>query len=185
MNQFMAITAKFRSTLPLVKTWIEDLLDVNENNGVSIAKLNFPTIRQIFPPDLLEKSSVVYVKGKVPFPPLSSMGLSELAGMEQMSMGGITYKDTIFINQLHKTESLHFHELVHVIQWERLGIENFLLAYGIGLLQFGYDNSPLEQMAYSLQLTFDTRNVPSNIIDLIQNQTDAIWKEAKQTIGEN
>ena len=35
------------------------------------------------------------------------------------------------------TESLCCHELVHVVQWDRLGVDRFLLAYGIGLVQSG------------------------------------------------
>jgi hypothetical protein len=72
-----------------------------------------------------------------------------------------------------------------VVQWERLGIDNFLLAYGIGLLQFGYEKSPLEEMAYTLQRSFDTGNVPSNIIGLIQNQADAIWNQVSKIIGQD
>ncbi len=53
-------------------------------------------------------------------------------------MAGITYKDTYFINHLHQTESLHFHELVHVVQWDWLWVDDFLLAYGAGLMQFSY-----------------------------------------------
>ena len=110
--------------------------------------------------------------GKVPFPPLSRMGLPELEQMENMSMDGITYVDTFFINHLRQTESLHFHELVHVVQWERLGVDNFLLAYGVGLMQSGdlyqtfedvYLNSPLEQMAYSLQAGFESVGINNQI----------------------
>jgi len=34
-----------------------------------------------------------------------------------------------------------------VVQWSRLGTDNFLLAYGLGLFSFKYAQSPLEQMA--------------------------------------
>jgi len=65
--------------------------------------------------------------------------------------------------------------LVHVIQWERLGVDDFLLAYGAGLMQFGYRDSPLEKMAYSLQYGFDRGVLPENTIELVQQGTDAIW----------
>ena len=123
------------------------------------------------------------VADKVPFPPLSHIGLHELSGMEQMPLTGITYKDTFFINQNHRTESLHFHELTHVVQWERLGIDNFLLAYGVGLMQFGYEKSPLEQMAYTLQRNFEIGTIPNGIIDLIHQQTDDIWSQVKPLVS--
>ena len=137
----------------------------------------------MFTLDLLSKAKVVVVTGKVPFPPLSRMGLPELAQMENMAMDGITYVDTFFVNHLHQTESLHFHELVHVVQWERLGVDNFLLAYGIGLMQFGYQNSPLEQMAYSLQDGFDRGTLDVGVIELIRQGTDAIWSGVASLIS--
>lgn len=98
-------------------------------------------------------------------------------------MAGITYKDTFFINQAYSTESLHFHELIHVVQWERLGVDNFLLAYGVGLMHFGYKNSPLEQMAYLLQGRFDNGELPPLITNLIQQQTDIIWNQVTQLLS--
>ena len=129
----------------------------------------------VLPSDLLARAKVVVVNGKVPFPPLSSMGLPEFSQMENMQMAGITYKDTFFVSHLYQTESLHFHELVHVVQWERLGVDNFLLAYGAGLMQFGYRDSPLEKMAYSLQDRFDYGTLSGDTVEIIQQQTDAIW----------
>jgi hypothetical protein len=37
------------------------------------------------------------------------------------------------------SQGLHFHELVHVIQLARRGVERFLQTYGIGFAQFGYE----------------------------------------------
>ena len=73
-----------------------------------------------------------------------------------MDAGGITYLNTYFVraDQSH-AESLHFHELVHVIQWRLLGPENFLALYADGLERFGYRESPLEVMAYEFQDRFE------------------------------
>ncbi len=51
-------------------------------------------------------------------------------------------------------EALHFHELIHVIQWRLLGPERFLVDYANGLDEFGYENSPLEKMAYDAEGSF-------------------------------
>ena len=120
------------------------LLEGHKNQATSIISLSFPRLQKIFPLDLLQKAKVVVLKGKLPFPPLSRMGLPEFSQMENMSMASITYKDTFFINNADRSESLHFHELIHVVQWERLGVDDFLLAYGVGLMQFGYENSPVD-----------------------------------------
>ena len=174
MNQ-LDLIRKFESTLPAVREWIEKTLEENRPNAVSVTSLSFPRLSMVLPLDLLARAQVVVVTGKVPFPPLSRMGLPEFAQMENMPAAGITYKDTFFLNHLDQTESLHFHELVHVIQWERLGVDNFLLAYGVGLMQFGYHDSPLEKIAYSLQTEFDQEILPANTVGIIQEGTDAIW----------
>ncbi len=166
---------RFRSTLPAVREWIEKNLEENKPNAVPVISLSFPRLSEVFPRDLLTRAQVVVVTGKVPFPPLNQMGLPEFKQMENMPMAGITFKDTFFVNHLHQTESLHFHELVHIIQWERLGVDNFLLAYAAGLMQFGYRDSPIEKMAYSLQSAFDLGRLPPNPIEIVHQQTDIIW----------
>ena len=174
MNE-LDLIRKFRYILPAVVKWIDVTLEDNKSNTLSVAGLSFPRLGKVLPLDLLGRAKVVVVTGRVPFPPLSRMGLPEFKQMENMQMAGITYKDTFFVSHLHQTESLHFHELIHVVQWERLGVDNFLLAYGAGLMQFGYRDSPLEKMAYSLQTAFDRGVLPANTIQLIQQGTDAIW----------
>ena len=169
------LISNFQSTLPLVRKWIDDMLDGHKDQATPIVNFGFPRLEQVFPSELLEKAKVVVMSGKVPFPPLSRMGLAELSQMENMPMAGITYKDTFFVNHAHQSESLHFHELVHVVQWERLGVDNFLLAYGIGLMQSGYRDSPLEKMAYFLEERFNGRKLPNGIADFIGEKTDDIW----------
>jgi hypothetical protein len=157
--------------------WIDVTLEDCRDNAISVATLPFARLARVLPFDLLERAKVVVTTGKLPFPPLTQMGLSEFRQMEEMQMAGITYKDTFFVSHLHQTEGLHFHELVHVVQWERLGVNDFLLAYGAGLMQFGYRDSPLEKMAYSLQAAFDRGALPPNTIEVIRQSTDAIWNE--------
>ncbi len=74
MNPYAKIINKFHSALPVIRNWIEDLLESNKENTTSVINLNFPRINQIFPNDLLEKAKVVTVADKVPFPPLSHIG---------------------------------------------------------------------------------------------------------------
>ena len=176
MNQHDLIQ-KFQTALPAMRKWIEQTLKENKPNGVSVSSLSFSRLSTVFPPDLLDRAKAVVVTGRVPFPPLSRMGLPEFKQMENMPAAGITYKDTYFLTHFDQSESLHFHELVHVIQWERLGVDNFLLAYGAGLVQFGYEDSPLEKTAYSLQTEFDRGFLTMNTVEIIRKRTDAVWNE--------
>jgi hypothetical protein len=68
------------------------------------------------------------------------LGLPEVAALQQQNFGGITFNNTYFVSNAEATsEGLDFHELVHVIQWARRDVERFLLTYGIGFAQFGYE----------------------------------------------
>jgi hypothetical protein len=69
--------------------------------------------------------------------------------------------DTIFVKRTRANEEeLHFHELIHVLQWHLLGPERFLALYADGLERFGYHNSPLEMMAYLAQQKFGRSKQP-------------------------
>ncbi len=176
MNRQHHVLARFHQVLPAVREWIDSILEEHKHEIVVVSSLGFRGLPQHFPQQLLDRAKVISVPS-VPFPPLMKLGLPELSHMERMPLGGITYKDTFFVQESQRSESLHFHELVHVVQWERLGVDNFLLAYGVGLLQFEYEDSPLERMAYVLQQSFERGAVPPNLVGLIHNQTDGIWRQ--------
>ena len=85
------------------------------------------------------------------------MGLKRFAEFERGDFDGITYLDTVFLKPDHsKNEAIHFHELIHVIQWRLLGPDRFLYSYANGLERFGYRQSPLEVMAYDAEMMFAT-----------------------------
>ena len=170
---------RLRTALPGVLRWIEELLAEHAKQARAVSTLGFTRLPACFPKTLLERAKVVTVP-EVPFPPLDRLGLPELAQFQRMPLSGITFKDTFFLKQGQASESLHFHELVHVVQWERLGADDFLLAYGTGLIQFGYEKSPLEQMAHSLQQSFDSGRPPEDLVNMIEKHADAICSEVVQ-----
>jgi hypothetical protein len=167
---------RFHTALPRVREWIDEFLTGHSGQTRVVSTLGFAKLARYFPLDLLESAKVGIVP-QVPFPPVEEFGLPEFAPMQQMSFAGITFKDTFFLREDQTSESLHFHELVHVVQWARLGVDNFLLAYGIGLHQFGYEQSPLEKMAYALQRDFDNGRLPQELVGLIEARTDDIWAQ--------
>ncbi len=175
------IIRRFHAALPSIRQWIDEFLNDHAEQACSVGTLGFARLSTCFPNELLERAKVVAVPN-VPFPPVDRFDLPELAPVQQMSFAGITFKDTFFLEHGQASESLHFHELVHVVQWARLGVDNFLLAYGIGLIQFGYEQSPLEQMAYSLQQRFDSGSPPDEIVSVIEGRTDAIWTQVARVL---
>jgi hypothetical protein len=170
------IIRRFRIALPQVRGWIDQFLAAHAGRARAVSTLGLTQLAACFPQELLERAKVVSVEC-VPFPPVDQFGLPELAPMQQMSFDGITFKDTFFLQQGRASEALHFHELVHVAQWSRLGVDNFLLAYGLGLFSFGYVQSPLEQMAYRLQRDFQLGTLPQGLVRVIEQATDAIWNQ--------
>jgi hypothetical protein len=105
-------------------------------------------------------SAKVVLVDQLPIPPLSSWGLTRFADFEHGNFGGITYLNTFFIKQDDvSNEAIHFHELIHVIQWRILGPEQFLRLYSDGLERIGYRDSPLEKMAYDAEAAFTANEI--------------------------
>ena len=145
---------EFHTAYPKLQAWIQKTLKFYENNAKPVASMHFVRLPLYFDPSLLETAKFVAID-RLPMPPLSEMGLSRFAVFEQGDFSGITYLNRYFIKQTVVTEeAIHFHELIHVIQWRLLGPEDFLAAYANGLDEFGYENSPLEKMAYNAEAAF-------------------------------
>ncbi len=149
--------------LPKVQAWIDSYINANSHLAIPVADLNFQRLPKYFSTERLRNSKAVNVDN-IQMPPLSLMGFTNFSDYENMKFIGITYKDTFFLApEAHNCESTHFHEMVHIIQWDTLGPERFLFVYAIYLIYSDYNNSPLERMAYELQEMF---NKGSHILEL-------------------
>jgi hypothetical protein len=145
---------EFRIAYPKVQAWIQKTLAANEKDAQPVTSMHFVRLPLYFSPSLLETAKFIAID-RLPLPPLSAMGLGRFAAFEQGDFNAITYLDRYFIKQtMVNEEAIHFHELIHVIQWRLLGPEGFLRAYANGLDEFGYENSPLEKMAYDAEAAF-------------------------------
>ncbi|MGB8014923.1 MAG: hypothetical protein WCF80_03410 [Pseudolabrys sp.] len=69
-------------------------------------------------------------------------------------------------------EKMHFHELVHVIQWRMLGPDRFLFLYANGLECFGYRQSPLEAMAYDAEAAFASSTDIFNVEKMVAGKLE-------------
>ncbi len=115
-----------------------------------------------FAAETLERARVTEVDG-IGDPPfyadLLRQGLTNLIVFRNML--GITFDDTILIARNkkpagHAYDVLLFHELVHVAQYQRLGIDRFLHHYVTSWYASGlrYEGIQLEQQAYALDGEF-------------------------------
>lgn len=172
---------RFYTALPALRAWVDRLLEVHAARVRAVHSLGFARLAAAFPPELLKRAKMAALD-PVPFPPLDALGLPEFASFQRMPAEGITFRDTFFVRPGGESESLCFHELVHVVQWSTLGEERFLLAYGLGLLSHGYRASPLERMAYDLQRDFDAGSLPPGLVNLIEQRTHTIWAQAEPVV---
>jgi len=160
--------------LPLIQKWIDTTLASHEANARSVQQLGFARLPQYFSKIFLNNAKCVSISS-VPVPPLSAIGLIGFSDFEKDQYDGITYKDTYFLNSTRmKDESLHFHELVHVIQWQHLGVEKFLTAYALELRQFDYQGNRLEIMAYKHQANFEKNKRPYDVEESVKKELDAL-----------
>lgn len=160
--------------LPTMLDWIQQTLDAHAGEKRPVASLSFTRLPRYFSERLLNAASVVLTDA-LPVPPLSALGLWEFADFENQPINGITYQDTYFLQRGAATdESLHFHELVHVVQWQVLGPEDFLLIYAAGLAGHGYRRCPLEAMAFDHQRNFDADDAPYPVEAEVWRQTLAL-----------
>ena len=159
--------------LPLVRGWIDRTLAEHSNQARSVASYRFPRLGAFYSSGFLTTAKVVEVE-RVPMPPLSALGITGFGEFEGGNYAGITFLDTYFVQSGEALrESLHFHELVHVIQWQHLGAERFVMAYALGYLQGGgYRANPLEVMAYDLQDYFERGGQPGDVEAAVRRQLD-------------
>jgi len=177
VNNDTVLIKHYESFLPKVKQWIDATLIQYAPNIKRITDLNFPRLPKYFSTEILNMAKIVYVANP-PRLPLSSMGLKEFQAFENMQVDGITYYDTFFVRALLRdVEHLHFHELVHVVQWKYLGADGFLLQYGLELLKNQYDNNFFEAMAYRLQSRFQNNNKPFDVEATVKLEIEKILNQ--------
>ena len=100
----------------------------------------------------VDKVRVVYVD-EFPFP--KDKDLAELArsvGFDSPEMGGFTFGYGVYIR--HGNKVLLPHELIHVRQYEEMGIEGFMKRYMLELAVMGYRSAPLEMEAYKGAISY-------------------------------
>jgi hypothetical protein len=158
---------EFAKFYPRLLDWIQTTLTASTHVAQTVASHGFWRLPLYFAEKTLASTKVVLVD-PLPMPPLSSMGLVRFAEFEHGNFDGITYIDTIFLKPTQSNnEIIHFHELVHVIQWRLLGPDRFLLSYANGLECFGYRQSPLEAMAYDAEAAFATSMTTFNVEKMV------------------
>jgi hypothetical protein len=116
-------------------------------------------VAPFFPQSILDSARVVVLGDQRVSNPgfygdLITMGFEPGSLPDFTDMAAITFVDTIVFHQPIENRLL-FHELVHVLQYEKLGVAQFAAKYVKGFLTGGsYESIPLERNAYELDELF-------------------------------
>jgi hypothetical protein len=142
-----------------VAAYIEEQRRTYRRRAVPLGQNQKTAMRPFFPASTLDLARVVLLTGeRVGNPPfyaeLMRMGFEAGSLPDFADMAAITYVDTVVSHEPF-TDRLLFHELVHVVQYEKVGLRDFATKYVSGFLTGGsYDAIPLEVNAYELDGRF-------------------------------
>jgi hypothetical protein len=135
--------------LNTIEQWIDQTNQNYSDQRVSCSCFS-DKFSSFYSPQFLQESYYV-VTDNIPKPDLPNLREMGLGDFIDMPVDGITYKNTYYVvPRVAEDLRLHFHELVHVAQWQHLGATSFIDRYIQEIQTYGYDGAPLEIMAYGL-----------------------------------
>ena len=144
---------------PAYHRWVDDLLAKHELSARLVTTYEFQRLPQYFNQQILAVTKCVEVDS-VPKIPWHEFGLSVPEGMDT-NFDGITFRNIYFIIRGEAfRESLHFHEMVHVVQWQTLGNDLYPLIYALEAFKGNYETNVLEVMARDVTDFFIKANEP-------------------------
>ncbi|HUH67163.1 MAG TPA: hypothetical protein VLZ07_12090 [Syntrophales bacterium] len=146
---------------PAFNRWVDDLLARHESSARQVTAYGFRRLSQFFSPETIEAARCVEVDS-VPKIPWQEFGLPVPKGMD-VDFEGITFRNTYFLRRKEANqESLHFHEMVHVVQWQMLGNDLFPLIYVLDALKGSYQTNILEVITREVTDFFVKAEEPFN-----------------------
>jgi hypothetical protein len=142
--------------------WVESQRDAHRSNARDLTSNEKSALGPFFDTNILNAARIdmVSVIDNPGF--YSELEDMELPGILDFNFAaGITFKDTIVISHRYLSHrsppaTLLFHEMVHVVQYQVLGVREFIRRYLFGWAENGFDyyGIPLEVEAYTLAHRF-------------------------------
>ncbi|MGB8494280.1 MAG: hypothetical protein WCE53_07785 [Candidatus Acidiferrum sp.] len=142
-----------------VAEYVEQQHRTYKDKAVPLDSHQKSAMQPFFPASALDSTRVLVLGGeRVNNPPfyaeLQRMGFEQGSLPDFSLMAAITYVNTVVSHEPF-TERLLFHELVHVVQYGKLGLLDFAAKYVRGFLNGGsYEAIPLEMNAYESDARF-------------------------------
>lgn len=170
--------AQISAVTRLVAEYIARQRQTYRGRAVPLDSNQVAVMRPFFPPSTLDARVAVLEKERVGNPPfyvdLIRMGFQADSLPDFAAMAAITFVDTVVSHGPFTNRTL-FHELVHVVQYEKLGLAEFAPLYVRGFLNGGsYEAIPLEMNAYELDAQFVAQPTKAySVADAVQAWIDA------------
>ena len=142
--------------------WVALQRDLQRPNGRQLSPKEVQVLAPFFGLDAVHSARITVVP-VIPNPDFYEIftGQGIPIPLDFTLMSGITFLDTLLISEalpVAPAERLRllFHELVHMVQYQVLGVEEFITRYVNGWARngFRYETIPLEQDAYALDARF-------------------------------
>ena len=143
----------------LAQGWIHSYSSAFSKLGQPLSEENTKELAAYFESDILREVRIIFLDQVKPFKVYTQLKLFSLKCLFQIwGLGGLTLHHCIFLRKGMASaapqvlRSILFHELVHVVQYEILGVIGFLRSYLSHYRRTReYFRIPHEQIAYSLQ----------------------------------
>ena len=148
--------------LDKIEKWIDQTNSYHKGQRISCGRF-VEDFKGYYSESFLKQTYFVVLDDipKIDLPELRVLGFGDFI---DMPANGITYKNTYYItpsgiNNLR----LHF----HVVQWQILGAENFITRYMTEIKEFGYNEAPLEIVAYGLDEEYANKERIINVSNFV------------------
>jgi hypothetical protein len=158
--------------LTQAKEWILQQRSLYQKDSSSIHPADIERLNSYYTEQILRSVRIAYtdiIENPPFFDKLTESGITQLINFNDTA--GITFNDCIVISRKFEHTpaeftSLLFHELVHVVQYQILGIERFISEYINGWINngFSYYKIPLEEQAFLLQSRFDRDHTSFSVL---------------------
>jgi hypothetical protein len=170
---------QIRLVIQQVAEYIDRQRQVYAARAVPLNAGHKAAMQPFFPDSTLDSARVLVITDERVANPrfysaLIKMGF-ELEALPNFSrMAAITFVDKV-VSHVPFADRLLFHELVHVVQYQKLGLEDFANRYVRGFLNSGsYEGIPLEMNAYALDARFaEAPTKAFSVTDEVQRWIDA------------
>ncbi|WP_274058876.1 hypothetical protein [Vibrio parahaemolyticus] len=149
--------------------WIDNIVSEYEEQAQSCSKFS-NVFSGYYSPEYLAGCKFV-VTDTIPKPDIPELRQIGLGDFLDMDCGAITYKHMYFMKPQHQENlEIHIHELMHTVQWNQLGGVGFLERYIQEINEYGYDDAPLENMAYALGRSFKSGVAATDVVKLVRQK---------------